>query len=97
MNSRGVLGSLITLVVATIIIAMILVIATFASPVVKKVWGTESGVLKYNPEKNFGGIFSSDFFDMKNDYFNLVNVRFLVNEEGGVKETLYRGKISNDK
>ena len=78
MNSRGVSGSIMVLIVATIAIVLILLIFVIGSGFIKEVSNVNSGLRVYN-ESDSG---LKDVLVYMNNYSKFVEGKFLI--EGGV-------------
>ena len=74
MNSKGVAGSIMVLIVATIAIVLILFIFVIGSGFVKKVSNVDSGLRVYEEGEN--GL--KDVFVYMNDYSKFVEGKFLI-------------------
>ena len=100
MNSKGVLGDMMTTFVATIVIIVILIMFALISGVVKKVGGVAKGI-SVPDEKEFG-IDDVDYY-IKNSFIDLVNFRYGFAKTGSfgraldiqIMENLYEIIIQN--
>jgi len=84
-NKRGmIIGSFIGLLVLTIAVVFILVVFILGSGVVKSMSKVDAGVVVYNET----GVEIDNIFDHDLRYFDLVKIRFLLEDERSVDEAL---------
>ena len=88
-NKKGVIASFITTFVATIIIALILLVFVFGSGIVKKVANVDSGVAVYS-EKD---VEINNIFSYMLEYSSLLEAKFSL-EGGFPSDKLFNGGVN---
>lgn len=88
MNSKGQLPSLFTMFIATIVIAIILVVFVLGAGLVKKIDGAGGGVKIYNEES----VEIDNIFDYMDRYVSLLKVRFFLEKGLTLDESFREGE-----